>query len=294
MRRLGMVLICATALVVTGCGGDDENGGDTDAATTAPTADLAPQPEPDVPISELLPEINEAFANGDCEQYLELAHWQTRATPNRDAPATDEECQAAAPLLRDFEQLEFTESEEFGTGAITQGAAPEGVKQAEDEVTALIWILDDGEWRHLQNLFIGDPQIGTEPAGDPLANAETFVDAAREGDCREMEPVLQPDGVLAQGAEGNLREACELITQGRVLAPALEQTPETELADFGGTLDNTFVGLPTEEEYFTIYLTTPTVEPGQEEQETEMLVSDARSNTVDPEEVFPEEQPAEE
>lgn len=290
MQRLGLVLICAAAVAVAGCGSDNgDEPEDTTTATTTAVADLAPQPEPEEPISEVLPEINEAFASGDCDAYIALAHWQTRDAGGRETPPTEEECSNAGPLLNDFEGVEFTESAEFGTGAIIEAPAPEDIKKSEDEVVTMNWILDDGQWRHLQTIFVGDPQIGTEPAGDPMPNAETFIDAFRDGDCQAMEPVLDENSSLVQSTNGDLRKACEVLLDGRVFAPALEGTPETELVDFGGTLDQTFVGVPLEEDYFTMYLVTPVAEPG-EDQATEMLVSDIRSNTIDPEELLAEEE----
>ena len=289
MRRTLAMLFAVAALGLAACGDDSEET-TSETENTEETTELTAQPEPAEPVSVAMEEINAAFADQDCDLYFERAHPLTRAVAETDAPATKEECQAAEPLFADFEGLEFTELDQFGTAAITEGVAPEGVAKAPDEHTALVWLLEpDGSWGHVQALFIGDEQIGTEPAGDPMPNAEAFIDAARDGDCKAMEPTINPDGALAAAAEGDLAKACELITDGEVLAPALEDTPETELVDLGGTLDNAFVGLPTSDGYFTIHLTTRAVKPGEEQQNTEMLVNDVRSNTVAPEDLAPEE-----
>jgi hypothetical protein len=282
------VAACVCVLGFAGCGGDDDPPTTTTTSSTTPSeeAGVAPQPEPATPIADVLPEINAALASGDdCEAWIALAHAQTRQEGDPEAPPTKEECASAEPLLADLEGMEFTESEEFGTGAIIQGEATEALAKVPDEVVTMSWILDNGEWAHQQSIFIGDPQIGEEPAGDALPVAQEFVDAVRNEDCDAMEPILDPNGQLAFGAQGDVAKACKMLLGGALFAPSVADTPEIELADFGGTLDHTYVGVPTANGYFTIELSTPEVKPGEETQETEMLVSDVRANEFDIEDV---------
>ncbi len=262
--------------LVSGCGSDESEGDD-------PSSELAAQPEPEQPISEQLEPLNKAIAEADCDAFAALQFSLSRPTPEAGAPATPEECEFLQATFDALEGAEFDESAEFGTGAMTQAPAPS--QQAGFDFVSMIWLLDyDGIYRHV-TFVPGDEQIGTEPAADPMPAAEDFVEAARAGDCDAMEPTLNPDATLVQVAGGDLTAACERITEGQLLAPALKESPEAEPVELGGTLDTTFVGVPTKDDYFTIVLGTPVGTPGGE-QPDEMLVVDVFSNTVDPDQAM--------
>lgn len=274
MSRLVVVLAILLTAALAGCG-DDDASEQTDGEDTS---GLAVQPAPSEPIEELLDPLNAAIEDGDCEAFAALTHSQLRPKAGEpDAPATREECDFIEPFLKDLQGAEFTESAEFGTGAITQSDAPPALAQ-DGEVAAFIWLLDSDGTFGQTSLFVGDAQIGEEPAGDPLPPVEDFVAAVPGRDCSEIESLLNPGGSLVGYAEGDKRKACELVTKGKIFLPAVEETPEPGLEDFGGTLDIAFVGVATESEYFTVTVGTPPADPG-DPQQTEMLIDDVRPNT---------------
>lgn len=287
IRTTSAVAAAVAALTLSACGGGDETS-TTD--TTAPNSDLAAQPEPVESIETAQAAFNESIAAGDCDAFAALQHSGVRGNPDPEAPAAEGECKFLedGPMAQ-LEGVEFTESAEFGTGAVTEApdAAGGGVYS--------LWILDfDGKYRTFATSFPGaDQQIGVDPAGDPMPTAEAFVEAIRADDCKAMVPLLNPDGTLVQQVgQGDPKTACEAVVGGQILAPALEATPDAELTDFGGTLDNTFVGLATKDDYFTIALATPTGDPDAP-QSTEMLVFDVLSNTREPASAPSVEDPAE-
>lgn len=274
MSRLVLAFVVLLATTLVACG-DDEPSEQVDGDEAS---GLTAQPEPSEPIEEVLGPLNAAIEEGDCEAFAALTHSQLRPKAGEpDAPATREECEFIEPFLKDLRGAEFTESAEFGTGAITQADAPPALAQ-EGEVAAFIWLLDSDGTFGQTSLFVGDAQIGEEPAGDPLPPVEDFVAAVPGRDCSEIEPLLNPGGSLVGYAEGNKRKACELVTKGRIFLPALEETAEPALEVFGGTLDIGFVGVATESEYFTVTVGTPPADPG-DPQQTEMLIDDVRPNT---------------
>ena len=262
MRAICVSLLAVLALVVVtpGCGDDDDEGDDG--------GDVVSQPESNVPIEDQMAALNQAIDDQDCDQFAALNFGFLRAPvdglpPAPGSPATAEECTSLEDNpLSQLAGPEFTESEELGAAAITEGELAQPI-QGYDNVT-MIWLTDwDGEYRNLY-YFPADPQIGEEPASgiDPESSVQALIDAARTGDCEDAEEFMEPTGLLAQ-QNGGAVEGCEAVAGGEIFAPAVKATPDAAPEEMGITRDYAFYGVPTADAYFGVTLATPPVDPGE-------------------------------
>src|SRR5688500_4484858 len=244
-----------------GCGDDDDEGDDG--------GDVVSQPEPTTPIDQQMAAINQAIDDQDCDQFAALNFSFLRGQVDGLPPepgassATKEECSFLEDnALSQLAGVEFTESEELGAAAITEGELPAPI-QGYESVT-MVWLTDwDGEYRNLY-YFPADPQVGEVPAegADPESSVQALIDAARSGDCKDAEEFIEPTGLLAQ-QNGGAVEGCEAIADGEIFAPAVEGTPDAAPEEMGTVRDYAFYGVPTADAYFGVTLATPPVDPGE-------------------------------
>jgi hypothetical protein len=241
--------LVAVSLLALGCGGDDDE--ETTEATGA-GPEVVSQPEPSESISTRIEAYNDAVADQDCERFAPLAFSLARETTEPGASPSRPECRDAEAALRDLRGVELDDDAEFGTGAIAEGTPPRRSSVAR---TVTVWVVDrDGSYRLLLTAD-SPPQVDTEVAEEAAVEetATEFVDAVQSDDCEALTQLIDPGGRLATGSP---KERCEAIADGQLFAPALEATPDPELEYLGGTSDFAFVGVPTEDAYFTIVLGT--------------------------------------
>lgn len=254
MRKRLLAPAVFFALLLGACG---EDGGGDEAG-----ADLVSAPEVTRSIDEQMAALNEAIATDDCKAFASLAHSFLRVrdaegqTPEPGSPGTEEECKNTEQVRAQLEGVEFTESAEYGTVALTEGELSKPVG-GYDTMTAN-WLLDsDGAYRHT---FMGpaDPAIGTEPGEgtDFDAVIDGMLEAVRSGDCSGADEIFHESGVFAEPGS-TPEEQCEGLAGGQTFAPAVKATEEPEVEQLGATLDLVWYGVATEEAYFTVTLSTP-------------------------------------
>lgn len=228
---------------------------------------MAP-PAPNEPIESKVEPLNAAVEVGSCERYVPLVFSFVREGARMGARATTGECRVAERgVLRQLRGTEFGESAEFGTAALIEGEGDDG------RTDTTIWVVDrDGEFR-IADAATGTAQIGTEPPDADLAQtAESLVDAVVEADCDALLEVLNPSARFLENAE-RPEEACDSILDGAVFAPAIRETPAARPVELGVTRSLAFFGIPTEEAYFTLLLSSG------DEPEGDMSVLDILPNT---------------
>lgn len=238
---IAVIGVCALALSACGGGGDD---------TTA-SSSSGGQPEPRRPIAELVQPFNETLAKGDCETAAEAVFSVLRAS-GENGPATKKECEYLEDqensFLNGLADVEFTDSEEYGTAALMEGELP---KKDGGPAAAALWVLDrDGEFHYVSTLN-GDAQLGTSlPDGNDADEvAAEFVDSVRGGKCDPDR--IDPEGTLAQG---NTKAACDGVLEGEKFAPAVKADKGAAPEKIGETLDWAFYGVDTKDGYFTLIL----------------------------------------
>jgi hypothetical protein len=262
MRKLTIAMLAAAALLAAGCGGED-SGTDTSGEASGP-------PQPKQPIAKRVDELNKILASGDCEGAAEITFSILREKGKAGAPATDKECEfledEETSFLNVLADIEFENSEEFGTVAMAEG---EPLKGEDVDASISTWVLDvDGEWRYL-TVGGGDVQIGaSQPEGsDADEVAARFVREARQ---RKCEPeVLHEEGTLAFGDQ---EEGCKVIEDSKIVVPDLKASPDAEPVPIGETLDWAFYGVDSGDGYYTLLLNSVGADPG--EQSTHFAVYD--------------------
>ena len=227
------VLGCLLALNACGGGGSD----------------TASQPAPKTHLADELPDFNKAIADQDCDGFARLNYSLLRQTTTPGAAPTGNECSRFKPALASLQGVKYTDAAEYGTGAIASGGSGQRTNNG-------IFILDrDGVYRFLLN-FEGDKQVGSSPVSteSPDANAQTFVDAIKAGDCEKADPVISTQSPALQQFGGDVDKFCEAFAHGKILAPALKATDDPKVTRMGATLDLAFYGVPTESGWFTMIL----------------------------------------
>jgi hypothetical protein len=276
----GAALCCAiTALAVTGCGSSSKKNTNT---TSSSGGGVVQQPKPKEPISTVLAPFNKAVKTQNCDAFMRLAFSQIRATSVPGAPATAKECKVNKALLAKSKDFRLTKAAEYGTAALAEGPAParlaRKVPGGKATVQELYMLDRDGKFRNLGSNF-DRPQIGTKPnagANDNGKNAQAVVDAIRAGDCKKLTPLIHPGGTLVQSI-GSVQKACDAVAHGKVMAPALRETPSPKVTYMGGTRDWQFFGVATTKTYFTLAMATP---PGTSSKPP--LLYDTVANTDNP------------
>ncbi len=265
--RLAAVSLTTLAFpaALSGCGDSDAS------APSEGQAGAVAQPAPNESIEAKVELLNAAVSGESCERYVPLVYSFARSEARLGTPASGSECRVAERgVLRQLRGTHFEESAEFGTAALIEG---EG--QSEDDATnTTVWVVDrDGEFR-IANAATGQAQIGTEapPDVDPAQAAESFIDAAIDDDCDALQNLLNPGARVLQEAE-RPEDACETVLEGPVFAPAIRETPDTRPVELGATANLAFYGIPTDDAYFTLLLSSAD-EPG-----AEMTVLDILPNT---------------
>ena len=265
MKRFTLVLTCM-AFAAAGCGGDDDESGDGGG-----DGDVVSAPEAQSSLQEHVDAVNQAIAEGDCEALIETTFSFTRAgeggLPAQPGdPVRPEECGAKAPapsLLKQIKGTAYTESEEEGPAAISQGTGGKPVDGF--DYSMMISLVDwDGNWRHL-TFFPGDPQLDQDPPDD-ADHAETLdlaLEAVRSGDCKDAATAFNSNSPLA-GGKGP-EEACERLAGGEIFAPALKATDaeDAQPEELVVGLDVVIYGVPTEEAYFAVVMATAPGPAGQ-------------------------------
>lgn len=234
-----MLGFCVLALAA--CGGGEGEG------TISPS-----QPQPKKPIAELVDPFNEALAGGGCKAAAEMVFSVLREKDKPGAPPTKAECaylKTPNSFLRVLADVEFTDSEEFGTAALMAADVP-GDEKLGPHASAL-WVLDrDGEYRYVA-VTHGDAQLGESlPEGNDADEvAAKIVSSVREGKCDT--DLVNPEGSLALG---DPKAACEAIEEGNYFAPAVKADAKAKPERMGETLDWAFYGVDTKDGFFTLIL----------------------------------------
>ena len=244
--------------------------GDSDAPDPpAEPAGAIPQPAPKEPIEAKVKPLNAAVENESCERYVPLVYSLARSGDRLGTPASGSECRVAERgVLRQLRGTRFEESSEFGTAALIEGAGADGA------INTTVWVMDrDGEFR-IANATTGQAQIGSEPPSDvdPAQAAQSFIDAVVEDDCDALQSLLNPGARVLQGVE-RPEDACNTVLDGAIFAPAIRETPDARPVELGATANLAFYGIPTDDAYFTLLLSSAD-EPGGE-----MTVIDILPNT---------------
>lgn len=241
MRKAVITAMGACALALGACGGDDEE-----------TRASSSQPKPKQPIAKLVGPFNKALAEEDCKAAAEAVFSVLREEGKPGAPATKKECkflQTPGSFLQVLGDIEFTDSEEFGTAALMEAEVPPGRELGSR--AAALWALDsDGEYRYV-SVTSGDGQLGRSlPKGNDAEEAAgKFVESVRNGRCEAS--LINPEGTLAQG---DVKAACEGIEEGARFAPALKADAAAKPKPMGATLDWAFYGVDTDDGFFTLIL----------------------------------------
>jgi hypothetical protein len=280
-------LCCAVlALALAGCGSSKSD----NTNTTSSGGGVVQQPKPTQPISAVVQPFNKAIQDQSCAEFAALDFSQGRQNTTPGAPPTGSECKFMNQALKGNKGLKFTHGAEYGTGALIEGPAPAAIakKVPGGRATAqALFLLDrDGKYRFIYS-GVDREQIGTKPnagADDGGKNAQGVVDAIRAGDCAKLVPLLHPNGALAHTFGGNLKAACKAIVGGKILAPAVKETPNPKAVSLGATRDFQFYGLATKKTYFTLVMTTP---PGTSSKPP--LLFETLANTDNPN--IPKKQP---
>jgi hypothetical protein len=227
------------AVVLAGCGSGGDSSSDVSTTSTSTTADAA-IPEPAQPIDELVSALDQLNGQSTCKQALESIN--PIVLPDPDGGASARNCDGTGTLLGLLGAFEPTESAEFGTGAVIDGTN-------RGHPVALTAALDDTKNFKLTGITVNRAQIGTEPSAeaDFEAPAAAFVEAVRDEDCKTAHSVLAPYSRLAYADE---KQFCSIFDDNFMTAPdglgvRLQEDPDAELVDLGGTHDEHFYGLPT-------------------------------------------------
>jgi hypothetical protein len=260
MRNI-LTLLAACAVLIAGCGGDDED-------------ERRESPKAKAPLSGELAGWNQAIASQKCDRYAPLALTATRSPQAKPGgPPVADECRFYRQQLPQWKGIRLQKSDQLGTAGIAQGPGP---KQGPYTNHTAIFILDwDGRYRFF-SANASDAQIGTKPKSstDFQATANAFVKAVRDKDCdRFLEHVL-PGSSFFRGAR-NDRDACKAVFGGKNLAPQLAADEEAKPEKLGETLDLGFFGIATKKNYYTLVLTTKPTDGGPElQRKPEALVLD--------------------
>ena len=283
MKNVLALFALLAALGFAACGSEESTEGGDDGESQ-----LVSPPEVTASLDEQMQALNEAIATDDCEAFSELTFTFLRPLGDDGqfqepgSPGTAEECKNTEQVRGMLDGVELTESAEYGTVGVTEGALPKPVGGYDTMVVN--WLLDsDGQYRHT---FLGpsDPAIGTEPleGTDFDAVIDGMLEAVRSGDCSGAEGLFHEAGLFAE-AGSTPEEQCEALAGGQIFAPALKETAEPGVEQLGATLDQVWYGIGTEEAYFTVTLSTPIAKQrgslSDEEQGT-FTVTDVIPNTV--------------
>lgn len=267
MKRYALfaLLIGSLTLAVAGCGDDEEDGGGDGGG------EVVSAPEPTEALEEHVERVNQAIAEGDCEALVSEALSFTRIGPDGlpvapGDPADPAECSGKAPaagLLTAIKGTEFTESEEGGPAAFSEGQAGKPI-EGYDRWTMLSLVDNDGTWRQLL-FFPADPQLEEDPpeGADYAKKLDTALNAVRSGDCKGAGDAFDPNSRLAEG-KGPVA-ACENLAGGEIFAPAFKATEaeDAQPEELVVTRDYAVYGIPTEEAYFAAVMVTPPGPPNQ-------------------------------
>jgi hypothetical protein len=226
--------------------------------------------------------FNKAVKDQSCAEFAPLTFSQVRPISTPGAQPSAQECKSTKTVLARSKQFHLTKGAEYGTGALAEGPAPAAIAKkvpgGKATVQVLFMLDRDGKFRDLG--FNADrPQIGTKPnsgANDNGKNAQAIVDAIRAGDCKKLVPLIHPGGTLVQGF-GSPQKACNGLAHGKIMAPALRETPNPKATYLGGTRDWQFFGVATKKTYFTLAMATP---PGTSSKPP--LLYDTVANTDNP------------
>lgn len=206
-------------------------------------------PAPKRPVSAEISEFERAFAENSCKRLEPLMFSIIRGRP-AGSPASAEECRGQGPetaRLARLISLPILATRQYGTAALMEAPGTHG---AEKDYT--IWVLDsDGRFHFTVIQANDDPQFGTPPNRDRARRvAGNLVRAVEQHDCKALLALLDDSSRLV--VERKPKEICQSVLDGRYFAPALHATPKPALEVIGGTKTFAFVGVPTENAYFTI------------------------------------------
>ena len=235
LRLAAFALALALAAAISACGG----GGGSDTAS---------QPEAKTPIADTVTDLNKAIADQDCKEYTPLNFSLVRLNTQPGAPASATECKNVKAQLASLKGVKYTDSTEYGTGAIASGGSGHDADNG-------IFVLDrDGTYR-LVTTFGGDKQVGSSPVSTDSAdaNAQAFVDAIKAGDCKKAEPLINPKSPGVQQSGGPAKY-CDTVIKGKLLAPQLKATDNPTVEPMGASLDLAFYGVPTKDAWFTLIM----------------------------------------
>ena len=235
-------------------------------AIAAGAARPAATPEAKTSVKATWKKLEKAIKRGGCERLAPyVVHTSARplrGTPPKpatlDTPLSDQECENAESFAEAIEEFELTKFEEFGTGAVGEGTAPDITTPNK---AVVVFLLDqDRRWKaYYAGEF--DPQVGTEPSEsvDWAATANGFVEAFRAGDCDALWRYFLADSsyVTTRENTGGVDKLCTdietAVATGQGRTYDLRQSTE-ELEDLGGTQDIGFWGLELENGRYLTFL----------------------------------------
>ena len=253
----GLLAGVLVAVLLAGCGGDDDDEPTRDEPASKPAgkpgkpAD-APTPDPLGPaesketIEEATDRITDTLAGGDCAEIGEL-------NPiSRPTLATDSRCE----YLKRLDEFEVAGSEAFGEGDGAAGVIDFSVGAR--TFTAVLVRDADGLF-HIAfvDFFRGTESVGTKPAKGFGEAAEQAVDALVDGDCGAYREVVYER--FGRGAAG--KDAVCSYVESNPLAKTAETFPEAEPVAIGGNAGYAFYSFGKPGVSFTLVLAEQAEDP---------------------------------
>lgn len=226
-----LIMIAAALAALAGCGGS--SGGD-------PSSGDSSTPQPQEPIGQRIPAFERAAAGLDCDDALEVVH--PALLPQPESGASEPNCDAAVDVVRSVRGFRATDSQDFGTAAVVDGAA-------NGSVVSLIWALDDeGQLKWIGGTH-SRPEVGTERQDSVEYNrgAKAFLEALRADDCEAAFKAIAPHARLAYGGRKEFCDKSEdtFTATAEGFGSRLKADPDAELVPLGATRDMAFYGVAT-------------------------------------------------
>ena len=246
MGATAAVILASGAVAGCGGGGSSETRDDT---RSAHAAAVVSQPTARRPIATQIGPFSDAVSSQSCRAYQPLRFSAIRQRPPG-SPATAAECRRGDPGLAGLKGASVDRAGQFKTGAVMEGTGRGGAR------TWTMWVLDGDRRFRYTGVSGASAQVGTPFAKRTEAQtvAAAFVRSVRRRDCPAMQRLFSPAGSRLVESLGGTRAACQAVLKGRLLAPALRETPRLRPELLGGTKDLAFVGLPARHTYFTLML----------------------------------------
>lgn len=228
-RRLAIPL--ALAVGVAGCGGGDDDEGKPSGGEKKAAAAGAPRPKE--PLKAALPGFQKAIRSGDCRELVKYgtpSSTRSRANAQPGDPPTRAECKQLENFGRAFRKFRPGKVAEFGTAGVVDGKD----ELVPGKIANTAWTLDrDGSWHVI--FFTGiEPQVGRRPGpatGRKFdAVARRWVDAAKNGNCKELWRLSDPESRFVSNA-GTRARYCKALAAARG-----GRQPHT-MKDFAGAPD---------------------------------------------------------